>query len=42
MRSSGREGVNRELNFTTTATLPIDNKLVAGKWLGWARRGVGG
>lgn len=30
--SSGREGVDRELNFTTTATLPIDNKLVAGKW----------
>ncbi|WP_421177420.1 ABC transporter permease [Aeromonas jandaei] len=30
---SGREGVDRELNFTTTTTLPADNKLVAGKWL---------
>ncbi len=31
--SSGREGVDWELNFTTTATPPADNKLVAGKWL---------
>lgn len=29
----GREGVNRELNFTTTATLPPDNTLTAGRWL---------
>lgn len=29
----GREGVNRELNFTTTATLPPDNTLSAGRWL---------
>ncbi|MFB2864282.1 ABC transporter permease [Aeromonas sp. MdU4] len=29
----GREGVNRELNFTTTATLPPDNALTAGRWL---------
>ncbi|WP_339331442.1 ABC transporter permease [Aeromonas hydrophila] len=29
----GREGVNRELNFTTTATLPPDNTLAAGRWL---------
>ncbi|MFB2861242.1 ABC transporter permease [Aeromonas hydrophila] len=29
----GREGVNRELNFTTTSTLPPDNILTAGRWL---------
>lgn len=29
----GREGVNRELNFTTTATLPPDNTLTTGRWL---------
>ncbi|BDC81097.1 ABC transporter permease [Aeromonas hydrophila] len=29
----GREGVNRELNFTTTPTLPPDNTLTAGRWL---------
>ncbi|WP_368161160.1 ABC transporter permease [Aeromonas sp. R5-3] len=29
----GRDGVNRELNFTTTATLPPDNTLTAGRWL---------
>ncbi|MFQ2167394.1 ABC transporter permease [Aeromonas hydrophila] len=29
----GREGVNRELNFTTTVTLPPDNTLTAGRWL---------
>ncbi|MFM4808109.1 ABC transporter permease [Aeromonas hydrophila] len=30
---NGREGVNRELNFTTTATLPPDNTLTTGRWL---------
>ncbi|PJG59203.1 ABC transporter permease, partial [Aeromonas cavernicola] len=30
---TGREGVDRELNFTTTTQLPVDNKLVAGHWL---------
>lgn len=29
----GREGVNRELNFTTTTGLPPDNTLTAGRWL---------
>ncbi|MGL6465997.1 ABC transporter permease [Aeromonas hydrophila] len=29
----GREGVNRELNFTATATLPPDNTLTVGRWL---------
>lgn len=31
---AAREGVNRELNFTTTAALPPDNKLTAGQWFG--------
>lgn len=31
---AAREGVNRELNFTTTAALPPDNKLTAGRWFG--------
>lgn len=29
----GREGVNRELNFTTTTSLPPDNTLTEGRWL---------
>ncbi|WP_310598416.1 ABC transporter permease [Aeromonas aquatica] len=29
---AAREGVNRELNFTTTAVLPPDNKLTSGQW----------
>lgn len=29
----GREGVNRELNFTTTTGLPPGNTLTAGRWL---------
>ncbi|MCW0506495.1 ABC transporter permease [Aeromonas piscicola] len=29
----GREGVNHELNFTTTTGLPPDNTLTAGRWL---------
>lgn len=31
---AAREGVNRELNFTTTATLPPDNQVTSGQWLG--------
>lgn len=30
---TGREGVDRELNFTTTRTLPADNQVTSGKWL---------
>ena len=31
---AAREGVDRELNFTTTAALPPDNKVTSGQWLG--------
>ncbi|MGL4932978.1 MAG: ABC transporter permease [Aeromonas sp.] len=34
--SSGREGVDRELNFTTSKALPADNTLVAGRWFSGA------
>ncbi|WP_421190522.1 ABC transporter permease [Aeromonas sanarellii] len=30
---AAREGVDRELNFTTTTTLPPDNKVTSGQWL---------
>jgi putative ABC transport system permease protein len=30
---AAREGVNRELNFTTTAGLPPDNQVTSGQWL---------
>ncbi|GJA68926.1 ABC transporter permease [Aeromonas caviae] len=30
---AAREGVDRELNFTTTSALPADNKVTAGQWL---------
>lgn len=28
----GREGIERELNFTTTETLPFGNRITAGEW----------
>ncbi|MGU5716090.1 ABC transporter permease [Aeromonas taiwanensis] len=31
---AAREGVDRELNFTTAAALPPDNKVTSGQWLG--------
>lgn len=30
---AGREGIERELNFTTTDTLPAGNRITAGEWL---------
>ncbi|MGY3865846.1 ABC transporter permease [Aeromonas bivalvium] len=30
---NGREGIDRELNFTSTAQLPADNRITQGRWL---------